>query len=133
MKKVIVLLAMVAMFATSCSMTSKSMREALVKFDLNSSDYVLSQPVSGQATVVLVFGIDWARLFNQKIGNFSYPIVGSDILMGLNTQYAIYDLMEKNPGYDFVMYPQFVVKESGVKGLFTKADIKVTARLGKLK
>ena len=61
----------------------------------------------------------------------SAPIIGTPVLG--NQMYAVYDLLEKNPGYDFVMYPQVYNKTTGVPGIFTKTDIKVSARLGKLK
>lgn len=136
MKKsiIIAMLAVVAIFATSCSATNQAMREQIVKIELTSADYTISEPVTGEASVVMILGVDWARLFNTKAGFLSFPIVGTvPSVANMSNMYAVYDLMEKNPGYDFVMYPQFVVKEAGVPGIYTKADIKVTARLGKLK
>ena len=135
MKKsfIILLLTVIAFAATSCSATLKSIQEPLVKFDLTSADYVLSEQVTGEAVVNRVFGVDWARLFTNNYGTISIPLVGVSNVSNLNMQYAIYDLIEKHPGYDFVMYPQFSTKVSGVPNLFEKTEIKVTARLGKLK
>lgn len=136
MKKsiIFVFLAVVAILASGCSATNQGMREQSIKFELNSSDFILSDAVSGQATVVKVIGIDWARLFKSKAGFLSYPIVGGvPSLTQMSNMYAVYDMMEKHPGYDFVLYPQFIVKEEGVPPFYTKAEIKVTARLGKLK
>ena len=135
MKKIffIALMAVVAFAATSCSTTLKTVQEPVVKFELNSSDYVLSEQVTGEAAIHRIFGVDWARLFTNRYGNVSIPLVGVTNVTNLNMQYAIYDLIEKNPGYDFVMYPQYTTKTTGVPGLYEKTEIKVTARLGKLK
>ena len=125
----------VMVLATGCSSSFRSMREPNVLFELNSHDYTLSAPVTGEATVIRVLGIDWARLFNTSAGEVATPIFGIDPFSSLdfNSMYAIYDLIEKNPGYDFVMYPQTFSKTVGFSGIYTKTDIVVTARLGKLK
>ena len=47
-------------------------------------------------------------------------------------QYAIYDLMKKNPGYDFVMYPQVTKTYKQFPLLYRKVDVTVKARMGKL-
>ena len=130
-KSLIILLGVVALIASSCSAINQTMREPNVRFDLNSSDYVLSDAVTGEADVTLVFGIDWARLFKSTAGAISYPVVGA--ILPSTTNYAIYDLMSKNPGYDFIMYPQVYTKETNVIGIVITRHIKVTARLGKLK
>ena len=127
----VILLAVLAFGATSCSSTIKSMKEPLAYFELNSHDYVLSEQVTGEATVVRVLGIDWARLFKSTAGAISYPVVGA--ILPSTTNYALYDLMSKNPGYDFIMYPQVYTKETNVIGIVITRHIKVTARLGKLK
>lgn len=133
MKKAIIVLLSVIALATSCSNTIRSMQEPVVKFDLTSADYVLSEQVSGEATIHRVLGVDWARLFTNRYGNISIPLVGIGNIYSLNMQYAVYDLIEKNPGYDFVMYPQFTSTITGVPGIYERTDIKITARLGKLK
>ncbi len=127
------LIAVLALTVTGCSATLKTIEEGKVHFELNSNDYVLSQPVTGEATVTRVLGIDWARLFTTTAGfvESNASIVG--VALSGNEMYAIYDLLEKNPGYDFVFYPQTTTKTVGVTGIFTKTDVKVTARLAKLK
>jgi len=134
MKKLLPILLVVMLFATSCSSTFKTMREPNVRFELTGHDYVLSdEAVTGEATVVYVFGIDWAHLFGGKTADFDAPIFGlSDMLKGAET-YAIYDLMQKNPGYDFVMYPQVTKKATGFPVIYKKIDVEVKARMGKLK
>lgn len=134
MKRLLPILLFVVLFATSCSSTFKTMREPNVRFELTGHDYVLSdEAVTGEATVVYVFGIDWAHLFGGKTADFDAPIFGlSDMLRGAET-YAIYDLMQKNPGYDFVMYPQVTKKATGFPIIYKKIDVEVKARMGKLK
>ena len=127
----ILLLAVLAFGATSCSSSIKSMKEPLSYIELNSHDYTLSDIKTGEATGVRVLGIDWERLFNVKAGFVTAPIIG--IPVSNSQMYAVYDLLEKNPGYDFVMYPQVLDHTTGFPGIYTKTEIKVTARLGKLK
>ena len=129
----ILLLAVLGLAATGCSTTFKSMEKASVYFELGSSDYILSDQVSGEATVTRVLNVDWMRLLNNQLGNFKAPVVGLNLHMTDPIMYAMYDLMEKNPGYDFVFYPQVTTKTEGVTGLYTVTNVKITARLGKLK
>lgn len=134
MKRLLPILVLVVLFASSCSSTYRTMREPNVRFELTGHDYILSdEAVSGEATVVYVFGIDWAHLFNSKTADFDAPIFGlTDMIKGAET-YAIYDMMQKNPGYDFVMYPQITKKASGFPFIYKKVDVEVKARMGKLK
>jgi len=129
----IALLAVLALTATSCSSTLKSIAEPNVRFELTANDYVLSAPVTGQATVTRILGVDWARLFTTTAGfvKSNASIVG--LVLNPDEYYAIYDLLEKNPGYDFVMYPQSTTKTVGIVGLYTNTEVTVTARLAKLK
>lgn len=135
MKKsfIVLVLAVVAFAATSCSTTLKTIPEPLVKFELSSSDYTLSEQVTGEATVTRILGVDWARIFTNKFGVVTMPIFGVTSTASFTDMYAVYDLLEKNPGYDFVMYPQFTTVSSGIEGIFVTTKVKVTARLGKIK
>ncbi len=127
----------VALFS-SCTSSRHSMREPNVRVELTANDFELSDQVTGEAKVVRVFGIDWARLFSEKTGetgaaqSVNIPIVGN-LVAGNGSNYAIYDLMQKNPGYDVVVYPQVESHRTNFLFLFTSTDYKVTARLGKLK
>ena len=139
MKKFTILALLVAAFCmTSCSSLTRSMREPVVQFQLNSGDYTLSEPLTGTATSVRVFGIDWKRLFSDEGGTINAPIVTSSLnelteLLPTTKSYAVYDLMDANPGYDFVMYPQYKTKTRHFLWLiYSKETTTVTARLGKL-
>lgn len=132
MKKTMFLaIIMIAMFATSCSSTYRAIKEPPVKFELYSSDYVLSEPVTGEASVNIFLGVDWKRLFSSKSATVSDGNVVTLIPITTSESYAIYDLLEKNPGWDFVMYPQIVTKSSGLYPLYSHKKIQVTARLGR--
>lgn len=128
----------VAMLAfSSCTTLSRSMREPNVRIELNADDMILSEPVSGTATVVRVFGIDWKRLFKGEYASSMAPIMGiTPELLPEGSSQAIYDMLEKNPGWDFVMYPQTKSERYSVLGLgllYSETETTVTARLGKLK
>lgn len=122
------------------------MREPNVRVDLNKNDFILTEQLTADASTVKIFGIDFARLFIKRSGNVdngsasinfsSIPVIGS-LLGDPTANYALYELMHNNPGYDVVFYPQYEVKVIrpilGI-GLFTKITVvKTTARLGKLK
>lgn len=135
MKKslLILLIAVIGISATSCSTTFQTMKEASSYIELNSNDYTLSEQFTGEATVTKIFGIDLMRITTQKLGSFNAHVVGLNLRINNDAMYAIYDLLEKHPGYDFVMYPQVLTVTEGIPGLYQNSTIKVTARLGKLK
>ena len=129
------------MFA-SCNTYKHSMREPNVRVNLTAEDVILSNQVVGEATVVRVLGIDWARLFGKseigesvKANRVELPIIGN-INITSEASYAMYNMMQKNPGYDVVVYPQVEsYRHAPILGtdLYSKTTYKVTARLGKLK
>ena len=137
MKRIIpILLLAAAVFATSCSSSYRSARHPSVLFELNSADYTLSEPVSATVHVTKVLGINFAEIFDAHSGDFSASVVGTDVAMigflsSLDKSVAIHDLLEKNPGYDFVLYPQFTITGKYYL-IYSSADVTVTARLGKL-
>lgn len=131
---------------TSCNLTNRTMREPNVRVDLNKSDFILSDQLSAEAKTTKIFGIDFNRLFTKEMGSVSrdgsfsinyalIPVIGSYFSYDLTANYALYELMSKNPGYDVVFYPQYetkIVKPIGIN-LITITTVKTTARLGKLK
>lgn len=119
------------------------MREPNILFDLKKSDLTLSDQVTAEAKSTRIFGIDFERLFLQKTGytqgsslNISLaliPVIGN-FVSDKTANYALYELMANNPGYDVVIYPQYETKVErplGI-GIFKITTVKVTARLGKL-
>lgn len=129
-----------ALFMTSCHTYRHSMKEPNAYVEYHADDFTLSDAVTGEATVTRIIGIDWVHLFGTKeIGESAsvgtiIPYVGMAIPDGAN--YALYKLMQKNPGYDVVIYPQVEShRYAPVLGtdIYSKTTYKVTARLGKLK
>lgn len=143
--KSFLLVAVATATISSCTTLSKSMKEPNTRVELKKSDFTLSDQVSAEATSSKIIGIDFSRLFNSKTGNIeggtpglslaSIPVVG-DVLNDKTANFALYELMKNNTGYDVVFYPQYetIVKKPilGI-GFFGKTTtVKATARLGKL-
>lgn len=122
------------------------MREPNVRVELTKNDFTLSDQVDAEAKSVRVIGIDFSRIFMKKTGTVeggsaaislaSIPVIGN-VLSDKTSNYALYELMQNNPGYDVIFYPQYetkVVKPILGIGFLTKiTTVKTTARLGKLK
>ena len=131
---------------TSCTSTNKMMREPNMRVNLEMDDFILSDQVTAEASSTKIVGIDWGRLFSVKTGNIdkgssininfaTIPVIGS-VMAGQTANFALYELMEANPGYDVVYYPQYetvITKPLGVGVIFNKQTVTVKARLGKLK
>lgn len=136
----LVLIATLAVAFSSCSLSRHAMREPNSYLELKMSDFVISDQVSAEATTTRVFGIDWARLFNKKMGDIngpsaaSIPVIGS-VIFEPTVDYSLYNLMQTNPGYDVVLYPQYETKVQrpiGLGFIIKTTTVKTTARLGKL-
>jgi hypothetical protein len=122
------------------------MRETNTRVNLTKSDFSLSDQVSAEAKSVKVLGIDWGRLFLKKTGGLeggdssaisgaNIPVIGN-LLSDSTSNYALFELMTSNPGYDVVFYPQYETKVFrpilGIGFLTKITTVKTTARLGKL-
>jgi len=131
---------------SSCTTLNHSMREPNTRVNLNKSDFTLSDQVTAEAKTVKVLGIDFARLFTKKTGVVegsgsssislaSIPVIGN-FVSDKTANYSLYELMNSNPGYDVVFYPQYETKVSkpvlGIGFLTIITTVKTTARLGKL-
>ena len=147
MKKSILLLSAVVISATSCTSLNQSMREPNTRLELSKNDFNLSDQVSATASTTKILSIDFARLFNQRIGTIdhdgssvvsasSIPVIGN-FVVDKTAGYSLYELMKKNPNYDVVLYPQFETKVIrpflGIGFIFKKTTVKTTSRLGQLK
>jgi len=144
------LIALVVLFLSSCTATHRSMSSANSIVEFEKDDFEYSGQVTGEATSTLIFLIDFERLFSVKSGNIessglmlsasSIPVIGGTVGKldgaGVVKSYALYDMMERNPGYDIVFYPQYetVTKSPiGIPLIFSQRTVKVTARLAKIK
>ncbi len=130
---------------SSCRLNSYNMREPNARVEFVKSDFALSNQLSAEAYSVRILGIDWQRLFKKEVGfvdkNYvridvaSVPVIGF-LLDDRTSNYALYELMKNNPGYDVVFYPQYeksVYKPAlGIGFLYKRVNVKTTARLGKL-
>lgn len=138
--RLLLICAVACLLMGSCRTYTHSMKTPNSYVEYHAEDFTLSDAVEGEATVYRVLGVDWIHLFGTKqIGETSsvgtvIPFIGLDIPTGSN--YALYDLMQKNPGYDVVIYPQVqTYRYAPVLGtdIWSRTTYKVTARLGKLK
>jgi len=147
MKKVftqIIMLTAVIVAFTSCTSVNHSMKEPNTRVNLEKNDFTLSEQLTAEATSIKIFGIDFARIFKSKTGVIdgagtislaSIPVIGN-FVADKTANYSLYNLMDENPGYDVVFYPQYetkVIKPVLGIGIITKiTTVKTTARLGKL-
>jgi len=138
--KLVLVCAIAALFMSSCNIYKHNMREANAYVEFHADDFTLSDQVVGEASIVRILGIDWAHLFSKSVYGdtpqfgTAIPVVGVKVKNGAN--FALYDLMQKYPGYDVVMYPQVeVYRHAPILGtdIYSKTTFKVSARLGKLK
>lgn len=139
----LMIVAFVAAFS-SCSTLNKSLREPNVRVELNKNDFALSGQVSGEATTTTYFGIDFERLFTKKTASVdgsgpivsvaSIPVIG-EVLGERTANYALYEMVTKNIGYDVIFYPTYETKvvKPILLGIYKITTVKVTGRLGKLK
>ena len=149
MKKLIPfsVLLMFLLAMTGCSFMGKSMKQPNYRVDFVKDDFEWSTQLSGEATQTKILMIDWARLFKRTGGaidgsdrfgaapfSFSVPIIGS-LMSSANVVdfYALYELMNANPGYDIVLYPVFETQAKGFMPFYWRTTVKASARLGKLK
>ncbi len=121
---------------SSCKTSSIAMREPNVRVELNRDDFVLSEQFSAEVSRTAIFGIDFSRLFRKKVGSITNVSVIGKVLKGKTSNYALYKLMEKHPGYDVVFYPQYEITRFNPLGLgliYQKSTVKVTTRLGQFR
>lgn len=142
--RVLLVFAIFVATISSCTSYTHTMREPSVQFKFDKSDMSISGQDTAVASSTTILGIDFERLFLSKSAtlekegafgiNIAFiPVVGAYVT-DRTQYYALYNLMEQNPGYDFVLYPQFekkVVCPIGIPIIKT-TTVKVTARMGKL-
>ena len=142
--KIAILGLVFAVAFTSCTLNSKMMREPSAMMEWKKDDFQYSGQVTGEATVVKIIGIDFKRLFKKEVAGtkggdaaaMSIPVIGpllDKFLSDKSVAYAMYDLMDKNQGYDVVFYPYVEINKSGIPIFYTTTKVKVTARLAKIK
>ena len=148
MKKITLYISVGLMILTgfsNCTVMNKSIREPNIRLEMTMNDLALSKQLSAEAASLKILGIDFERLFTQRTGqierdskniNFaSIPVLGN-VLYDKTASYALYDLMQENPGFDVIIYPQYETKVVrpilGLGFIVKRTQVKATARLGKL-
>ena len=144
MKKINKLLSIfiVAILFSSCTAIHKTTKQPNSYVELDMTDFSLSKQETATATSVTFLGIDFARIFLKKTGEFggavasSLPIVGQ-YLADPTTSYAMYNLLEENDDTDFIFYPQTEKKVIcpiiGICLINKITTVKVKSRLGTFK
>jgi hypothetical protein len=126
------------------------MREPNARVEFKHEDFEFSEQKTATAKTQKILGIDWNRLFLKETGGVnsdqsavsglisvaSLPVIGT-LLIDNTANYALYEIMTENPGYDLVFYPQYSTKvKRPILGLgFLYKEIEVTAitKLAKIK
>lgn len=141
MKRAIVLLSFAALMGvmfSSCSVNSKSMKTPAHYVEFVKGDFEYSDQLTGEAVEQRILMVDWARLFKKELGEvqvinqLNIPIIGTLIANKVNL-YALYNVMQENPGYDIAFFPQFETKRFGFPPFYQETRVKVTTRLAKIK
>lgn len=121
---------------TSCTSLQKNMKEANTLVGLQKADFTLSDQVTGSAKEVKILMVDWARLFKKEKGyTFSTPLIGTGrtIKTDKAEAYALNDMLSSRiTEYDAVFYPSFEKERLKILFFYSKTEVTVRARLGKL-
>jgi len=138
----------VVLLTASCTGIRKTVREPNTLVNLEKKDFTISDQFMGEASQTKIIGIDFGRLFNRTSGFISkdgflaplpisianIPVIGGFIVNPV-AGFALYDVMEKNKGYDVAFYPQFettISRPIGLGFIYKITTVKVTTRLAKL-
>lgn len=122
---------------SSCTSYQRTIADSNSRVNFTAKDWAITAPYGGQASVTKILGIDFARLFTTRTGasgsvTSSIPIIGSYVHMYTADDYAMYDLLQRHPGFDAAFYPQFKRKSFNFLGIYSHSTSEVKARLGKL-
>lgn len=139
---------------SSCSTTHKTISQPDTYLQLKRSDFEISELKTASATTKQILCIDWNRIFKKTKANgnnmkmndidlwsfyYSYPVIGPiayDYIIDKTTDYAFYELMKTNPGYDVIMYPQVereIKRPIGMGWIYREINVTVSGRLAKIK
>lgn len=144
----------IAAVMTGCSTSHRTISQPDTYLQLKRSDFEISELKTASATTKQILCIDWSRIFNKTKANgnnmmtndielwsfyYSYPVIGPiayDYLIDKTTDYAFYELMKSNPGYDVIMYPQVereIKRPIGIGWIYREINVTVSGRLAKIK
>lgn len=127
------------LFLSSCSLRMNGISNSNAQLNLTTDDVEISEQKEVIVEEKLIFGIDWKRARKKEIGQvrrrnsgIPIPVIGANSFSRAES-YALYRLLEDNPGYDAILYPQFSGQAKGFLPIFFKTELTVKAKLVKLK
>ncbi|MBP5327279.1 MAG: hypothetical protein J6Y98_05145 [Bacteroidales bacterium] len=139
MKKYLFLFAVLiaAVIFGGCVSTHSTITSSTPQIELKPEHLEVTEQREATGVTTRIFGIDWERLMNSRSASMRGTVYSSMISFDRTEEYAIYGLLKQNEGYDMVMYPKFtkVVRKPvmGIGAICTITEVKVSARLAKLK
>ncbi len=134
--------------------SNRTVKQPDTYLQLKRSDFEISDLKTASANTKQILCIDWSRIFNKSKASsqdmllndielwsmyYSAPIFGPiayDYFVDKTTEYAMWELMQSNPGYDVIMYPQVerhIKRPIGIGWIYREIDVTVSARLAKIK
>jgi len=122
----------------SCANVSKTMREPNALVEFSADDFEFSPQVTAEAKVTTILGVFVLSKTKRRSGFVDRDVASTSTVFGLLSNMsraeagAVYELLQANPGYDVVFYPQFTTRTK--PGLLLRREtVEVKARLAKLK
>lgn len=137
--KVVLAVALTAFIMSSCSYRMNGMSNSNAQLNLTSDDVEISEVKEVSSVEKLVLGVDWKRIGKKEVGQvrrkssgIPVPVIGANSFSRTEA-YALYKLLEENPGYDAILYPQFSGQVKGFLPFFQKTNLTVKAKLVRVK
>lgn len=128
---------LVAVTLGSCVSTHSSIANSTPQIQLKPEHLDITEHKEATAVTMRIFGVDWERLFSSRSATIRGSVYTNLLSFDRTDEYAVYNLLKQNDGYDMVLYPKFnkVVRKPvlGIGGICTITEVKVTARMAKLK
>lgn len=139
MKKIsfIVAAVLIALLSGSCMSTHSSILSSTPQIQLKPENLDITTHKEASAVTMRILGVDWERLTSKRSASMRGTVYSSFTSFDRTDEYAIYNLLKQNEGYDMVLYPKFdkVVRKPvlGIGVICTITEVKVSARMAKLK
>ncbi len=142
----LLLLTAIALCFSACTTLNRTMHDPNLRVELRKDDFVTAEQVTAEASTVRIVGIDFKRTFSRSAPEAGrgytvpsladIPVIGN-MLTDRTAEYSLWQLMQNNPGYDVVFYPQYELRARkpflGMGFIYKTTTVKTTAVLGKLK
>lgn len=132
-----ILLCALLTVCSGCMSTRLNITNTVPLIQLEPEDLEITEQKEAKIISTKVFGIDWKRAFKSHSAEMRGSVYSNIMTLDKSEDYAVYDLLKNNEGYDMVLYPKFdkVVRKPvlGLGFLYKVTEVKVTARMAKLK